>query len=152
MYPFFKEFRMIYVHGLVLNLCFQLLLCIAAVIRILNDRWLQSVTKILKGTIYIFGGFPVNQQCKTSILQKISIFIHVCIILLSCLYACISHNMTINQISHLSFPAVTWLKYCRYGVKLYPINHSIKAPVVRRSAGGLSLLGGRNDQQITHQI
>ena len=25
-----------------------------------------------------------------------------------------------------NFTAVTWLKYCRYGVKLYPINQSIK--------------------------
>ena len=25
----------------------------------------------------------------------------------------------------LNLAAVTWLKYCRYGVKLYPINQSI---------------------------
>ena len=28
-----------------------------------------------------------------------------------------------------SLPAVTWLKYCRFGVKLYPINQSINQSI-----------------------
>ena len=27
------------------------------------------------------------------------------------------------MVKYIKCPAVTWLKYCRYGVKLYPINH-----------------------------
>ena len=45
---------------------------------------------------------------------------------LTWIYTCMPITViTYKEMLHLSSAAVTWLKYCRYGVKRYPINQSI---------------------------
>ena len=45
-----------------------------------------------------------------------------------------SSYMHMNVLPLKSFAAVTWLKYCRYGVKLHPINQSINQFKVNHAA------------------
>ena len=51
---------------------------------------------------------------------------------LTWIYTCMPITViTYKEMLHLSSAAVTWLKYCRYGVKRYPINQSINQSFFR---------------------